>query len=379
MIKELREVTALIDGIYESAFDPARWSDTVARITDAVGGSQVMMGIHDFETKSFRAIAPRMDPDHMQAYMSYWGAGDILWQRTNKVPVGKVILAEQFVDRDELRQTGIFNEWYRPMHLGVSGIGVNLFSVNGMPAICGIKRSENDDAFSGNDISLFTSLVPHLMRATDVHRRLWELGTKEGIAASGIDSKCNGVIAVNENGRISYINEIAANIMREPGGLRLESGVLSTYDLVAAKKLQRAIHDCVNRQVGTNSHGTIIVRRINLSSLSITVVPFPKQHHETSRPWQIFDNSAAIVLIGDQTRQRAARKELLQNIFCLTSAEADLALEILRGDGREAAASRLGISLGTARIHLQRVFEKIGVHRQAELVKTLAELFEMKT
>jgi DNA-binding CsgD family transcriptional regulator len=64
----------------------------------------------------------------------------------------------------------------------------------------------------------------------------------------------------------------------------------------------------------------------------------------------------------------------LTNHPCQTSpppAEAALALEIVKGDGRDAAAARLGISLSTARTHLSRIFEKTGAGRQAELVVLL--------
>jgi DNA-binding CsgD family transcriptional regulator len=64
----------------------------------------------------------------------------------------------------------------------------------------------------------------------------------------------------------------------------------------------------------------------------------------------------------------------LQDTFGLTPAETDVALEIGKGDGRNAAAARLSVTPGTVRIHLQRVFEKMGVHRQAELVRLLAEV-----
>ncbi|HLW26409.1 MAG TPA: helix-turn-helix transcriptional regulator, partial [Kiloniellales bacterium] len=59
--------------------------------------------------------------------------------------------------------------------------------------------------------------------------------------------------------------------------------------------------------------------------------------------------------------------------FGLTAAEAELALEIMRGDGREAAAARLGITVATVRTHLLHIFEKTGVHRQAELVRLLLD------
>jgi DNA-binding CsgD family transcriptional regulator len=59
----------------------------------------------------------------------------------------------------------------------------------------------------------------------------------------------------------------------------------------------------------------------------------------------------------------------LRREFGLTAAEADVALEITKGDGRDATAARLGIGVATVRTHLVRIFEKTGVGRQAELVR----------
>jgi DNA-binding CsgD family transcriptional regulator len=64
-------------------------------------------------------------------------------------------------------------------------------------------------------------------------------------------------------------------------------------------------------------------------------------------------------------------KEYLCARFGLTKAEADVALEIVKGDGREAAAARLGIATTTVRAHLSYIFEKTGVRRQAELARLL--------
>jgi DNA-binding CsgD family transcriptional regulator len=55
----------------------------------------------------------------------------------------------------------------------------------------------------------------------------------------------------------------------------------------------------------------------------------------------------------------------------MTPAEAGFAIEILSGDGIQAAADRLSISRSTARTHLSRIFDKTGTRRQAELVRVL--------
>jgi hypothetical protein len=49
-------------------------------------------------------------------------------------------------------------------------------------------------------------------------------------------------------------------------------------------------------------------------------------------------------------------------------------LEIIKGDGRQAAADQLGITVGTARSHLSRIFHKTKSRRQAELVRLLLDV-----
>ena len=74
------------------------------------------------------------------------------------------------------------------------------------------------------------------------------------------------------------------------------------------------------------------------------------------------------------TRVDCRRQEInLRRRFGLTAAEARLATEVLKGDGRAAAARRRGISLDTANYQLARIFEKTGTHRQTELIRLLLD------
>ena len=58
----------------------------------------------------------------------------------------------------------------------------------------------------------------------------------------------------------------------------------------------------------------------------------------------------------------------------LTRAEAAVAIEIAKGDGRGAAAARLGLSENTVRTHLSSIFLKLGVNRQAQLARLVDDL-----
>jgi len=89
--------------------------------------------------------------------------------------------------------------------------------------------------------------------------------------------------------------------------------------------------------------------------------------------WTFSQRAIAIVLVSDPEREIQARVEDLRQRFGFTPAEAVFALEIIKGDGRQATADRLGITVGTARSHLSRIFDKTGVRHQAELVRLLLQ------
>ncbi len=81
----------------------------------------------------------------------------------------------------------------------------------------------------------------------------------------------------------------------------------------------------------------------------------------------------AIVSVIDPDSDRHRREVNLRRRFGLTAAESGLAAEILKGDGRVAAARRRGVSDATAKTQLKRIFDKTGTHRQAELIRVLLD------
>jgi DNA-binding CsgD family transcriptional regulator len=102
------------------------------------------------------------------------------------------------------------------------------------------------------------------------------------------------------------------------------------------------------------------------TSLTALVVPL-----KAETMW-LPQRPAAIVFIKD-SRAALPSREHIQLLFDLTPAQAGVAQEILRGDGIQAVAGRLGISPATARTHLLEVFHKTGTSRQAELVRVILQ------
>ena len=78
------------------------------------------------------------------------------------------------------------------------------------------------------------------------------------------------------------------------------------------------------------------------------------------------------MIAGAQSEERVRR--LVQSSFNLTSAETAVALLLASGLALKEIAQSLNISNNTVRNHLQSVFDKTGLNRQADLILTLTQL-----
>lgn len=374
MSRNEEDVSGLIARIYDAALDSAKWPEVLIELTDAVGGAQVVMGIHDVPHGSAAVIAPRMSPEDLACYRDYWGRGDILWRRTNRAPVGQILEAECFVPRDEFMRTPLYHEWHRLLGIGAAGVGVNLFVEDGVPALCGIKRPAHRDGFSPEETALFAAVAPHLVRAVEVQRRLQKLEVARKAARTIVEAEQSCVVAVDADRRTLEADAAAKRILDAGDGLCIENGRLSAREAAASAKLDRLIGRCGREDKSAPPGGSVSVTRgRDRAPLHLEVAPVSARKRGADIEWLGLTSPIAIVAITDPESAPVVQKKRLIERFALTPAEAELAAELTRGDGRQAAARRLGISVGTVRSHLTRIFEKTGVRRQAELVRLLIE------
>jgi alpha-beta hydrolase superfamily lysophospholipase/DNA-binding CsgD family transcriptional regulator len=82
---------------------------------------------------------------------------------------------------------------------------------------------------------------------------------------------------------------------------------------------------------------------------------------------------ASLLLLRVQTGEDTSetRRTLIELAYGLTGKEAEIALEIAEGRSLDQIADSLGILVSTARGHLKKAFQKIGVHSQSELAARL--------
>ena len=364
----------LVAAIYDAALDATLWPDVLNRIGDAVGGPQVMFGIFDPAIGLMNRLAPRIDPEIMRSdVVEYWVPRNPLLLPSACEPPGKVFTCANFIALDEFTGTAFYNEWWRPAGFSTEPLVTNLFVDGAASGFFASHGLLNRPAVDNRQKRLFAALAQHLVRAVALQRRLYNVTIASDGALAGIEGLQQGFLLVDAQARILFANHVARALLDVRDGLRLEAGALSASEADDGRTLRGLIASCaIEANVATG--GELALRRVSgRLPLGVLVTPVRQEAAMAAIPWTAARPPAAIVLVSDPETEMRAHIESLRERFGFTPAEAAFALEIIKGDGRQATADRLGITVGTARSHLSKIFDKTGVARQAELVRLLLQ------
>lgn len=365
----------MVGEIYDAAFEPKRWVQVLTRIGNAVGSVQECLQVHAPKSQSFAMMAPRRDPDYQQSFHDQWmkdGVWRGLTEKLFALPVGRIIDLRELLSSEEFTRTGFYNDWWQAQDLGPAALIAKLPAGEHRWCICGVHKRPADD-FTGQETALFKAIAPHMARAFSLHNELARLAVRDEMdIQSSMPGK--GIVCIDKNANILFADDEADALLQTAPELQFEGGRLVPAYPEAAAALGRLIDKCTDRGVFRDgAGGTLALPRIGGGvPIEVKVLPTRTQAGLYDDNFFGLFRPAAILTIFDPERELRQRIAELQERFNLTPAEAAFTIEILKGDGREAAAARVGITLSTARTHLMRIFDKVGVNRQAELVRVLA-------
>lgn len=361
----------LISSIYDAAVDDRLWNDALATLADVTGCMMASLEVYaPCSVRLTGARNPLCPPDYAQSYLAYWR--NRLPQRgiTDAFGLGQVLCSADIWDRETVRASAFFNEWLRPQGMGGDGRYANVVVNSRATAVLGAFKPFSAPEFTPEDQHLFATAAHHFVRALGIQHRLHMAEAQQSAATGG--AVPGGFLIVDEKGRI-----LAAH---EPTHRRLcLAGLVSSPEEQGRMEasnpaIERLILGATAGRAGDGPRaGQVEHRGRDGGLLWIRVIPLA-QSAAPYDPWLAIDRPAALLYVSvpeDALRERVAR---LAADYGLTPAEAAVAIEAAKGDGRAAVATRLGIRETTVRSHLSAIFDKLGIHRQAELTRLLSNL-----
>ena len=361
-----RALSELIGSIYDTVVDPSACPTMLNGLADylgATGGAQV--GAYNAKTHGITMLAPRVDPKELPSFSKYWAN---VWRQCDKHPVGAVIVPERRISHRDRHHTDVLNGSPKPQG-PERMMGATLLTEGSVSTVVSVSRPNSEGEFDAVQTRLFAALIPHLQRAVQLRLRLAALDGPPTSSAEMLNWLPHAVLLVDAGARVIFANQAAARMLGADDGLSLGRDGLKAETSEDTRRLRQTIADCAEpaSELG-GAGGRLRLSRRDRGPLTMLVIP-----HRTQVTWIDIVRPTAILFITEAEQAAVLRSERFGQDFGLTRAEAVFAVEISKGDGLQATASRLGVSLTTVRTHLAHVFDKTGTRRQAELVRLILQ------
>jgi DNA-binding CsgD family transcriptional regulator/PAS domain-containing protein len=361
---ELRRLTA---AIYEAAVDPKAWRTFLRMLADSVEGGATSLLLFDTNRMTGNiGHTVNMDPVLQRRYAEHYSSIDGWGLGAQKMYLeqGRVFTGEELWPEERVPKGEFYSDWLRPLNCFHQFGGV-ILRQGSLHCVVASMRSKRAGPFGVKETAVLKQLLPHLQRAVQFQRKMAGIDLIAKAAMSALDHLSQGVLVVEMSGKVIFLNRAAEGIINSKDGLSIQRSVLSTAIPQEARHLQKLIRDASRLKVrDTKNAGAMAVSRPSLKrpfSVLVTPVPGDCMFTDITRP-------CAIVFVTDPEVLPEADKHTLCRIYGVTKAEAEIALRLTEGKSLADVCDLLDISRNTAKTHLKSLFDKLGVHRQGELV-----------
>jgi DNA-binding CsgD family transcriptional regulator len=370
MTVTLEKFSELVAGIYGAALDGTRWEATLQDVVDAFGGTGGALLVASPRTRRFRHASVGADHAAITAYNDYYGRMDPVAAAIERVPAGAVTYGhEVFAGGLQRRRCEFYEDWATTMIDGGDGIYANLARSGDSLGWLSIAAPMRSQSFGSEPrMRLMRLLVPHLQHALSVQSHIAEIELQRRRALDALERVAHGVAMLDAGGGVLFANSAALSISASSDGPKIGRAGIRASQLSEDAVLQRSIANASGRtRRGPRGGETLtLARGGERQPLVVHVLPAVLDDPDVA--------DGTLVLIVDPEREMPSLAAALKRLYGLTRKEARVATEILRGDGLQAVADRMSVTLSTVRVHLQNVFDKTQTHRQTELMRLLLSI-----
>ncbi|MEP4032156.1 response regulator [Roseibium polysiphoniae] len=174
------------------------------------------------------------------------------------------------------------------------------------------------------------------------------------MATAALSAMSPAVAVVDQAGKVAYCNDSAEDVLRTHKGIVIDRQGSISVTTARASDFRMAVKKATD-EINTPPKFVTLSDPEDLEPLTAVIMPVGQQR--------------AVVMFTVPGRFSPPSLDSLVELFGLTRVEATLAQTIASGGTVEDAAINCKVTLETARTYLKRIFQKMGVRRQVDLVQ----------
>ena len=368
----------ILASLYDAMLDDTYWPATSALIDEACGAQGNALMVGEGPPDDIRALFVGLyyrgerREDLEREYLEVYHPIDERVPRIRQLPDSHLVHNPALYTAEELQTSRVYNE-ILPRLGGQDSLNVRLDGPDGSHITWGIGDPVTPGGWASPQLALIKGLLPHIRQFVRVQQALAKVEAR-GVSASGLlDTPRIGVLYLDRRGRIVEANDCARALLRRGDGISDRGGELRARSPADQARLARLVAAALPA-AGLAVSGSMTLRRaVGLPRFVVHVTPVGVRQLDFGAR-----RVAALVLIVEPGRQVRLDPGLVATALGLTLTESQLAIWLAEGRNVGDIAVATGRSASSVRWHLKQIYHKQGLVGQADLVRLVLSLSEIR-
>ena len=366
----------VVESLHAGVLDDARWAATSGLVDEFCGskGNHLVFGdgaAADDVDIFFARFCYRGErrADLEREYFELWHGADERLPRIRGLADGKPASVRELFSDGEMKTSALYNELMARTDTRDS-LNVRLDGPGGSRIVWAFADPVGDEGWSSARVERIGRLLPHLRQFVRVRQALAGAKALGASMTALLDHTGAGVIQLDRRGRVAAANDRARAMLRSGRGLTDRGGELGAARPEEHAALQELLARALPSSGGPGAGGSMTVSGGDPASrLVLHVSPAGEGGTEAESA-----EVGALVLAVDPAPPAGLDRERVGELLGLTPRESHLAVALAEGRTVSDVARETGRSVNTVRWHLQHIYTKLGLSRQAELVRAVLAL-----
>ena len=368
----------ILASVYDAMLDDAQWPATAALINEACGLTSNALVVGEGPQDDLRVLSVGLyargqrHTDVEREYLEVYHPIDERVPRLRQLPDSRFVHVTDLYTANELKTSPTYNELLRRVK-HQNSLNARLDGLDGSRMTWCLGDPVASDGWGASQIAMVTGLLPHIRQFVRVRQALVGAEARATTETALLENPRIGVLHLDRRGTIMAVNDCARRLLRRSDGLLDQDGMLRARASADRRRLERLVAAALPAAGAIAVSGSMRLRR------SSVVPPFVVHVKPVSLPHQDYGarHVAALVLIVEPGHLPRINPALVATTLELTPAETQVAVGLAEGKRVRDMAEATGHTTAAIYWHLQQIYQKHSISRQADLVRLVLSLAEL--
>ena len=223
-------LSRLLYTLYSAPQVPELWTDFLRDLSRALGLTGAAILHHDVESADYNVQFSSDDCSEWgDLYHTYYGNLDTWRDPFLKVGESEFALGDELCSPETIRKTEFFNDFLMKFDIRLFGAVATVRRPNQLEHIS-LYQSWKRKPPSRGAAAGMALVYPHLRNALDLRRRFIDLRVRDSLTDGALNASGDGIIVLDETGRVLLMNRPAEELVRNRQGLIIKGGRLRAFD-----------------------------------------------------------------------------------------------------------------------------------------------------